>query len=360
MGTHYYLSIQYLRVFAFFAIFYAHLTVVSGIYSTFGVTIFFVISGFLSYCRAGGDQEFRNSFMYAWKHIKKLYWLFIIVLPFSIFSEIFVSRKWLISELPKSAIELLLKVITNVTLVSSWLPKSYVFSEFNIVTWYLSISVLLYLLTPTILKVADKVKLRGMVIITLLSFSVCIAVFSFAARCGYSKFEWLIYESPIMCLSEYLCGILVGMFIKGKIVCPVHKKKLIINWIVSCVLAFGIIIFTHFVAVTVWRNGIIWAIPSMFLVYSAVVTELSCERKREANKGIMWLKNSLLYLGAVSGYMYLVSVPIINYTHAFLKRLELDQPYWAIISTLLTITFAIIYDMRKKKRVGATFDSRPL
>lgn len=123
------------------------------------VSLFIILSGFLmvyNYYNTEIDYTIRASYSFATKRIKKLYRLHILtllaIIPYDLYS---IST----SEIIKFGVwEYIVKVISNIFLLQSWIPNEEIYFSCNGVSWYLSVMIFIYLLFPLILKRIKKLK----------------------------------------------------------------------------------------------------------------------------------------------------------------------------------------------------------
>ena len=163
MNNKYYKSLQLLRCFAFLAIFFFHSTVLPEAFSRWSITVFLMLSGFLNALHGYEKRlpnDVKSSLKYAIRKIKGIYPLHLIMLLVAVILHVFSTRAEILSDFKNNIITEGLKLITNIFLISDWGPKSgwwyRIFSEYNIVTWYLSLSLILFLLTPLFIKIMHK------------------------------------------------------------------------------------------------------------------------------------------------------------------------------------------------------------
>lgn len=148
-------SLQGVRAIAFLSIFLYHITV-EGRWGPYGVSIFLVLSGFLMSYHYGSKCErlprgIVSRLRYAYQKIKKLYPLHIVMLVFAAFANYISFRNEVVWG------KFGLKFLLNLLLIDDWFPRNDIFSQFNIVTWYLSAMVFLYFLFPILIRLAVKI-----------------------------------------------------------------------------------------------------------------------------------------------------------------------------------------------------------
>ena len=134
-------SLQSLRALAFIGIFLQHAGAEHIKWSSLGVSVFFVLSGFLlvisNYEREDTVLSFLTNFKYSCRKVKNIYPLHIITMVLCLLLDILaIIRKWSVGR----ALTLLGETALNIPLLQSWYPKHSVNVSLNGVAWYLSVS----------------------------------------------------------------------------------------------------------------------------------------------------------------------------------------------------------------------------
>lgn len=220
-------SIQGLRALGILLIFYSHLPIFGGGTSVFGlgsigVSLFIKISGFMiAYNSVFSDGKvqkahlFKESVLYCNKQIKKFYLLHIVTFVLALILDIynFSLTGWNMQALIKECI----RAVLNICLLQSYIPSVspiYYFS-FNMVSWYLSMSLLFYLTVPILRNYIRKIEKNNLLL--------KIAIFNiflfqcFISYCviGNPYEKWIIYINPFFRLSEFLLAFIIGWICKN-------------------------------------------------------------------------------------------------------------------------------------------------
>jgi len=168
---------------------------VFGSLGALGVSIFLVISGYLSMLYSG-RWESLSVVTYTAHKIKKFYPLhiFTFMLYFiPIIKTVILNWKMIVVSL------------INLLLLQSWIPRSDVYFSFNGVSWYLSVTVTLSLLTSIVVKCLSK----RTSITRLASIVICFVLLEFIWAFFTNKFavaHWLVYICPIIRLIDFILG----------------------------------------------------------------------------------------------------------------------------------------------------------
>lgn len=144
-------SLQALRAWAFMGVFLTHTDIMSLKLGAWGVSVFFILSGFLmTYSYFGKKRiesvSFTKNISFAWNKMKYLYPLHIItMLAMSIF--MFTGEGTI--PIPQASV----RIFLNVLLLQCWTPIQ---SGINGVSWYLCVTMFLYFLFPYILRGMER------------------------------------------------------------------------------------------------------------------------------------------------------------------------------------------------------------
>jgi peptidoglycan/LPS O-acetylase OafA/YrhL len=307
------LSLQALRAMAFLGIFLCH----SGAYidwSAFGVSIFFVLSGFLMYYNHRNEDfniSLRNNAIFSWNHIKKLYPLHLITMCLAILLEVIWGFRF--GFIQERILSNLKYTFLNILLMQSWVPNSDVSVSLNGVAWYLSTSLFLYFIFPVI---AERIKKRKNETLTLfctlvLIFEILVCIPWICLLGAESKvYIWFMYCFPVFRLGDYYIGSCLGKcYADGftrKNNCIVASLLEIVATAIT-VLAFVWMRHRGGVLVQATHNWTTLYIPlaSIWIVLFAqkggIITKILCNR-------------ALCYLGDISPYVFLIHYIVIMYT----------------------------------------------
>lgn len=209
-------SLQSLRALAFIEVFLGHCGI-SPFFGAFGVSVFFVLSGF---CMAVNyipkieevPRGVRGSILFALGKVKKLYFLHIVMTLLS-----FVLRG-----VPQSTGDIL-RLIINVLLLQSLFPRTDVYFAYNGISWYLSTYMFICLFAPAILRavshrtdVKQVMTAAALVISVMLLLGVPLSVYKVPVGDDFAK--WFTYICPASRILDFTLGALFGQMylVRGK------------------------------------------------------------------------------------------------------------------------------------------------
>lgn len=181
-------ALQGLRVLATIGIFLFH----SGflLQGTFPVTLFFMLSGFMMYYTKRDTIKPLTGI----KKIKKMYPMHVITFVIAIFVGN-VAVNYTADFAVKSAILQLL-------LLQSWFPDYTL--TYNGLSWYLSVTVFLYLISYPLVKVIKKISIPKTALFFVLVLTLVLNVFD--------RYSWgaILYMNPLYRVLDFLSGMLVA------------------------------------------------------------------------------------------------------------------------------------------------------
>ena len=221
------LSLQGLRALAFIGIFTEHAGITR--LGSWGVSCFLILSGFLRYYNYGtimvtfqGCDSLKDNIASAIRKIKKLYPLHCITL----FVAMCVYWENQRLDSIKHILLWIGKVVFNLMLLQSWVPKAEFYFSFNAVSWYLSTIIVSYIAFPYIRKAIHHVKskygilLRMIAVIAIQSaISILLIVYneqvnSVPVTISDDVTKYVTYICPLYRMGDFYIGCLLGCFFK--------------------------------------------------------------------------------------------------------------------------------------------------
>ena len=374
--TGYFNLFQILRAVAFLVVYTFH-NIDEYEACKWAVCVFLVLSGFLDIYHSY-DKELptglKGCFAYGCKKISGLYLLHVVTTLWA--ALIFIAGKPadFISRIPVSIGETAVKLISNITLTSDLVPSvgrlQPYFSEYNIASWYLSLCFVIYICLPVIIRLMRRIygdtsdgrdagtaDFRKPIIVI-----ACIFIFTLALNLihvrifGRDGAFWYNYESPLSRIGDYLIGAQLGYMYRSRgvrhhygivtdcnnsVTVPDTGSRVVTAFVVVAIVNLAVFIACFkFDASLIWlaSSGFYFSIPVACLIWCIALMEEHVHVPTDAK----FLK-PVFTLGAISGYAYLIHVPVINTVHGIYKRLgEVNLVVWTAISFTLTIILALI------------------
>lgn len=338
-------SLQAVRGIAFLAVFFTHCEVIFNM-GGWGVSVFFVLSGFLMAYQYSDRMErqysISESIQFGIQRIKKLYPLHILMTIVSLPITI-VQMVMKISDI--SMIKLMEQIFLQITLLQTWIPIQDYYFSLNGLSWYLSVALFLYIMFPHVLQKQKEKSNRQLAMDSIILYAVIwsliiLSVMIFPDNEGYKTY--FTYVFPPLRLCDFTIGCNFGLLFlreKGNIS---TKKATFIEGVTIAAIAVSVIFLNSnpsgLVANILSHSTGLYLPTSVALVYIFAL-----------NKGLFSkvLTNRLLiYLGDISSYGYLIHQRIIAYlivvfTHALGRPLDVYSR--AIVTALLTLVAIYAY-----------------
>lgn len=315
-------SLQVLRLIAFLGIFLSHVGAPFS-WSNLSVSTFFVLSGFLlTYRHHEWNEKYhilqRTGFSF--QRIRKLYALHIVtmiltLIPLAVFRI-------------EKPVSLIVKTILNVLLLQTWVPIITINVSLNGVAWFLSSMAFQYFCFPNIafqLKgIYSKKKLAAFsfVIWVLMLFLSLGFVYFYGIDGNF--FKYLTKFCPLFRLGDFSIGCIWGRIMKlnenesGRF--NLHKRMASVWECAIFSVAAGTIVLgkqphISIAAKWIWNPTSVWLLCGvllvvMFFLKQGVITEWLTKRKM------------LVFLGNISGEMFLIHYVVLFYFQSIQNRLS--------------------------------------
>lgn len=213
-------SLQSLRFFAILMVFLSHLLYLqeNSIYSKFfnrflydgycGVSFFLVLSGFVisyNYYNKISSYSKKEVIEFTKKRFRKIYPLHLLTFLLSILVFIKIIYKF--------PLKMIIIGIFNITLTQSFIPINGVYFSFNAVSWYLSVILFCYLLTPFLISNIKKIEIKNInLIIAIIAIYLLQVIYVLIFKENNHN-HWLIYINPFFRLLDYINGLLLGVMV---------------------------------------------------------------------------------------------------------------------------------------------------
>lgn len=353
-------SMQALRFLACLCIFAHHCYITEVVY--WGVSVFFVMSGFLMCCgyydRYSASLSPAVSLRFSLKKLWKLYPLHVLTMLPILALDIYMR--------PSTGMTngfIIAETAANLLLVQAWLPE-YAFS-LNGVAWYLSVSVLLYFLFPYILACIRTYRSRRMAFAACaVLFAVQIGLCALAAPLGralygedYSSFAfWFGYIFPPVRAVDFAVGCNLGyIFITRRPgACESRRASVALELACAVLLALAVWIFKSghsFLALREFRSAV------LFLPFAAAAVYLFA-----VGKGLIprLLTNRVtVFLGDMSAWFYLIHQDVVRPGYMLLDRMGLTlsqcKPILFFVCGALALAASALWariDAGARKKMG--------
>lgn len=350
-------SLQALRGLAFIGIFTSH----SGLNSqlgAWGVSIFFILSGFLSYYNSY-NKKYSKSLLYniknAYKKVHTLYKLHIIMLFVSIpyvFYSTFVQPHMQINY--GLILSLISKFLLNIGLIQTVVPYMSWYASYNGVSWFLSSLLIVYIFAPyLILFIKKYVKLNVFAIISMLSVYFLQILFCFFTRnIWFDAGEfwgnyYFAYTFPFLRLGDFFIGCLLAFLFINK------KEKLKAKEKIIYTIYEFLTLFLFIISVFLYTNNYYilpkwFALSELWVPSSILIILLFCQKK-----GIITqcLSNRIvIYIGNISNYNFLIHGMVLTYSNIITNHFIFHYStkiyvyiIQCIINFILTVLCTVIY-----------------
>lgn len=302
-------SFDALRVYSCFVVMAYHAFLVVPGYS--GLSIFFVMSGFLCTYNHFGDGEtskldLRGSLRFSLDKIKKLYPLHLVMLIYPLATQLYGLVNGLLP-----AWRFITKLAANVLLIHAWIPVNEYYFSFNVPTWYLSVMMFLYFMLPFVLRCMEKYRSRRTALLAAVAIFLVQGVSADLLEQAYVVllpeslqtglfYQWLDQVCPLYRLGDFAIGCNVAYFF-------IHRGERDISRPRATLLELAAILFIALSQISYDlrpRNITCVFIPSSaFIVYVFAL-----------DRGYIsgFLKNKLVkHLSALSSDIYLIHYPVI-------------------------------------------------
>ena len=320
-------SLQTLRALAFLGIFAEHSY--GADYGAWGVSVFFILSGFLmiySYKGRYPEANIKAAGALAVKKIKKLYPLHLVmiavVICMMVFDKSFKFTKVLLLHYAKL-------LAANILLIQTWLPRVDLSISMNGPAWYLSVSLFLYFMFPFIADLINKPRKKQFPVLMILAIYIIQLTAAFIMKNFGNLFsysdnwnQWFTYCFPIFRLGDFIMGCLLGYIICNGEKISMHANKTIYTIAEAAVVLITIFVLPkmfiddrYFWGSEWFKYSLLYSPFSLLLIYLFFRKE-GYITKFLTNKATIWI-------GDMSPYAFLIHVPVINIITTLIRPLEI-------------------------------------
>ncbi len=350
-------SLQALRAIALFGIILSHYGMKAS-WAYLGVSVFFVLSGFLCGVRGDKKDRLKNNkckildVMGALGRVRKIYPLHVITAGLVLLLQValLIVKGGILDRIGF----LIRDIFVNAFLVQSVVPDVSVVLSLNGVAWFLSSWFIISLFSPVLFRFATwltKRKWIGIIAIIgilLLQLAVAAVVYEFA---GDSEvYEWVTYYCPLFRAGDYLAGVLLGRVVGDRLDQGKATAEAVPAKITSTVLEAGVIaipVLFYVFRPVIMQGRLATVLLNWTTVYLAMAVPLVYVFA--VNRGLITrvLNNRVpVFLGDYSGYVFLIHYVIIIYTNAVLTHFGISASVpmkWGMLAGNMVISYIAAY-----------------
>lgn len=313
-------------------------------WAAFGVSIFFVLSGFLMEYRHAHDEIIKGTLSfgvcsrYAVQHMKKAYPLHILTMMVAIVLYLFQK---------KGRIILIAKIILNITLMQSWVPSVGVNVSLNGVAWYLSSILFCYFVFPFLHSLNSGMsRKRRMLMATLvIVMQFLLSILAFLIDKEDDFYRWATYDAPFFRAGDFFVGIMLSSFIGDK--CNYQKgSESKLNKLAVLYDAETVVLTTAFIC---WSTQYTHqSLPGRVIDnWTTVYIVISCAWIWGVfNEGIIRLIacNAVgVWIGRNSLYLFLIHYVVIKAVRLFTPSISNSVILMGLVSAIITVILSIVY-----------------
>lgn len=337
-------SLQAVRAIAFLGIYLYHAlrtiqgkSIVGHFFTSglgpWGVSVFFVLSGFLmtySYWNRPPKRSIKDMALFTVRKIRKLYPLHLIML--------FFASVYLVLAKDRSFLQIFKKLIITIPLIQTWFPVG--FQAINNVAWYLSVCLFLYFVFPYILPCIKDGSTSKKVIEMIAVYMLQLLVGYLLSHFTKVNIKWAVYCHPLYRTGDFVIGCLTAsIFIYNR-----NTKKrgfLSGSFLEIIVLLCNIAVCALFTKIG--KHSLWFAYTCMFTPTSVLLIYIFSESSGFLTR---LLNNKLIFwLASISAYAFLIHRVAINYCLVFASHFMpwLQKDYWFVIIVPFAVTTASVY-----------------
>lgn len=350
-------SLQALRGIAFLGIFLLHVGATVS-WAAFGVSIFFVMSGFLMTKRYNnqGCVSIKSNAKFAIQKIKKIYPLHIITMLFALALQITVLI--IDGEKIRSFISLLGKTVINTFLLQAWIPSKEVVLSLNGISWFLSVMIFLYFAFPFIMRIINKCNLNKLIVISVLLLVLqiisCFIVTILFAKNSYI-YQWFTYCFPVFRVGDFFAGCVLCVKCNETKTNNRNNNKYSVIEVITFITTLIILVLLYYkntstdniIFKTVLNDTTIYILLSLVWIY-LFYCRLGIITKLLSNK-------ALVYLGNISAYLFLIHYVVIQYVRNIMKWMNISlnsvlNVVLIVFELALSIALAILFVFLKERK----------
>lgn len=330
------ISLQGLRGYACLLIFISHCYFdfsFIGVDATgyLGVSIFIMLSGYLLVINHYDKPIKPLKELLPYKILKFYPLHFLTLMAASVFSIYGIIKG--INYLPKE----LFKFILNALLLQTWIPKEEFNLGFNSVSWYLSLTFFLIIISPFILKKLKDISKFNLFLIAALAYIIELMILLTFHNKDKEIASWIIYFFPITRSIDFFLGGITALIVK-----KYEKFSLVNIYNILLILSVCICVLFLILALITPKNYFYyvsaWTFPSMIIVGTAAV---NCSHLTK----IVFENKIIVFVGNISFEIFLIHQLVIRYMSIFSKRIGFKGTEWyiSVLDFIISFVAAIIW-----------------
>ena len=246
----------------------------------------------------------------------------------------------------------LIKTGLNIALVQTWFPSSGIYFSLNAVSWYLSVSLFLYIMFPLILTIMRKykgIKTALIVICSTFILQIVLAYLSYLVQVNKyihndDFIHWFTYIFPLSRLEDFIIGCNLGYLFRF---CKRDKeitsaKATICELLVVVALIIEWTIYVLKVSIPQdnnwWGLTVMYTLTSCALIYTFAL-----------NRGVIshiLTNKALIYIGNISANTFLIHQMVYRYLDTIENHLigATNKYINLFVCFILTIVCSIIWE----------------
>lgn len=330
-------------------------------WATFGVCVFFVLSGYLLEIRYLDNEQIllggvRANLLFAIKHMRKVYPLHLITMLAVLALKVYQSG---------ITMGMLRNMVLNIFLLQSWYPDTSVNVSLNGVAWYLSTALFLYFMFPCIHKWLKRKEKCGILVLSgggILAAQILVSLAALIINPEDRFYRWITYDAPFFRLGDFAIGCFLGRIMSGKMILSISTKSMekftanVLSVILLAVTVGFVAWDTHVVHVSIperilnnWTTVYIPIVCGWVFLFA---TGQGLLPKLLVNRVTVWI-------GENSMYLFLIHYVIIMYVREFTgntgegSRSLLFVGVTVIVTVLCTLVYKkaenVVRHTRQKK-----------
>lgn len=345
-------SIQGLRAVAFLSIFGTHLSIIKN-WAALGVSIFVVMSGFLMSLSYFNKIDLENlsikgNIKFTVGKMKRLYPLHIIMLCVAI-------GFWIIKLITHMGSYNIVKdsiaLLSQIFLIQGCIPVPGIYYSFNAISWYLSISMILYFFFPWILKFIKSKSTKSLIITSIIVYAVMwgwTIIMTIIFKNDIDYLTYFNYVNPMFRIGDFGIGAIFGViFIRIQDKITDRVANIAYTILIPLTIPFVLLVSTkskEFIWL-VLRQTVVVLLP-IAVAYVFIIA---------SNKGFLaniFSTKPFVYVGDISPYGFLIHQEVIVLIATFgtyIFQIDINKWLLTTISVLVTWICIVIYQQIDKK-----------